>query len=172
MESIVVACFDVYYNENYARASCIVFEKHEEESIIAEYNEIVENISQYIPGQFYKRELPCILKIMEKLKEEIDFIIVDSFVWLNEGRRGLGAYLYKALNCKIPIIGVAKTFYKDSTNYLEVYRGCSNKPLYVSSTGIDLDYAAEFIKNLDGDYRIPKVLKLVDQASRGLLQDR
>jgi deoxyribonuclease V len=168
MESVVVACFDVYYNENNARASCIVFEKHEEESIIAEYNEIVENISEYIPGQFYKRELPCILKIMEKLKEEIDFIIVDSFVWLNEGRRGLGAYLYKALNCKIPIIGVAKTFYKDSTNYLEAYRGCSNKPLYVSSTGIDLNYAAEFIKSLDGDYRIPKVLKLVDQASRSI----
>lgn len=166
MEGPIVACFDVYYYENYARASCIVFEKRKEERVIAEYNEIVENVSEYIPGQFYKRELPCILKLMERLKEEIDFIIVDSFVWLSECKKGLGAHLHEALNCKIPIIGVAKTFYKDSTNYLEVYRGSSNKPLYISSIGIDLNYAAEFVKRLDGDYRIPKVLKLVDQASR------
>ena len=29
MESVIVACFDVYYYENYAKASCVVFQKDE-----------------------------------------------------------------------------------------------------------------------------------------------
>lgn len=166
MKSVIAACFDVYYYENYAKASCVVFQKDEEERILAEYNVLIDEINEYIPGQFYKRELPCILKLLGKVKENLDFIIVDSFVWLNDSKKGLGGYLYEALNCKTPVIGVAKTFFKDSTNYLEVYRGNSNKPLYVSAANLDLNYAAQFIKELNGEYRMPQVLKRVDQLSR------
>ncbi|AKN31041.1 endonuclease V [Clostridium carboxidivorans P7] len=166
MKSVIAACFDVYYYENYAKASCVVFQKDEEERILAEYNVLIDEINEYIPGQFYKRELPCILKLLDKVKENLDFIIVDSFVWLNDSKKGLGGYLYEALNCKTPVIGVAKTFFKDSTNYLEVYRGNSNKPLYVSAANLDLNYAAQFIKELNGEYRMPQVLKRVDQLSR------
>jgi deoxyribonuclease V len=166
MKKGLAVCFDVYYYENYAKAACIVFENSEEEKIISEYSEIIEGVKEYIPGQFYKRELPCILKLLEKVKEDIDLIITDSFVWLEEGKKGLGAYVYEALNAKTPIIGVAKTYFKDSTNYLEVYRGKSNKPLYVSSVGVDLEYSAQLIKNLKGKYRFPDILKQVDQLSR------
>ena len=166
MESVIVACFDVYYYENYAKASCVVFQKDEEEHILAEYNVLVNEINEYIPGQSYKRELPCILKVLDEVKEKIDFIIVDSFVWINDNHKGLGGYLYEALDCKTPVMGVAKTFFKDSTNYLEVYRGDSNKPLYVSAANLDLNYAAQFVKELKGDYRMPQVLKRVDQLSR------
>ncbi|CUU48369.1 endonuclease V [Clostridium beijerinckii] len=166
MESVIVACFDVYYYETYAKASCIVFQKDEDERILSEYNVLVHDINEYIPGEFYKRELPCILKLLDEIKENIDLIIVDSFVWLNENKKGLGGYLYEALNGKTPVIGVAKTFFKDSTNYLEVYRGNSNKPLYVSATGLDLNYAAQFVRELDGEYRMPQILKQVDRQSR------
>jgi hypothetical protein len=44
-------------------------------------------------------------------------------------------------------------------DYLEVYRGKSIKPLYVSVIGIDLNYSAKLIKNLKGDFRIPDILK-------------
>ncbi|MDP4145469.1 MAG: endonuclease V [Bacillota bacterium] len=169
MDSVVVACFDVYYYEDYANASCIVFKRDKQDYILSEYNEIINGINEYIPGQFYKRELPCILHLFNKVSEAVDFIIVDSFVWLNDGSKGLGGYLYDALECKIPVIGVAKTFYKDSTNYIEVYRGKSNKPLYVSSVGLDPDYAAEFVKELDGEFRIPQMLKRVDQLSRKMI---
>lgn len=166
MEKVTAACFDVYYYDDYAKASCIVFEKDKEERILAEYNVIVHDISEYIPGQFYKRELPCILKVLEMVKENIDFLIVDSFVWLGDNKEGLGGYLFEALNHKIPVMGVAKTFFKDSKNYLEVYRGDSKKPLYVSAIGMDLDYAAQFVKELKGEYRMPQILKRVDQLSR------
>ncbi|WP_459477885.1 endonuclease V [Clostridium saccharoperbutylacetonicum] len=166
MESVIAACFDVYYYENYAKASCVVFEKDKEEHILAEYNVLVHEINEYIPGQFYKRELPCVLKLLKEVKEKIDFIIVDSFVWINDNHKGLGGYLYEALEYKIPVIGVAKTFFKDSTNYLEVYRGESNKPLYITAVGLDLNYAAQFVKELKGEYRMPQVLKQVDRLSR------
>lgn len=166
MKSVIAACFDVYYYENYAKASCVVFQKDEEERILAEYNVLIDEINEYTPGEFYKRELPCILKLLDKVKENLDFIIIDSFVWLNDSKKGLGGYLYEALNYKTPVIGVAKTFFKDSTNYLEVYRGNSNKPLYVSAANLDLNYVAQFIKELNGEYRMPQVLKRVDQLSR------
>jgi deoxyribonuclease V len=171
METVTCICLDVYYYEDYAKASGVVFQKDQEEKVIAEYNELIYNISEYIPGQFYKRELPCLMALLEKVKENIDFIIVDSFVWLEDDKKGLGAYLYEALRCRTPVIGVAKTFYTGSRNYIEIHRGNSSKPLYISSAGIDVKYAEQFIKGLDGEYRIPYVLKLVDKLSRGLEND-
>ncbi|MBL4934419.1 endonuclease V [Clostridium sp. YIM B02515] len=166
MKGITAACFDVYYHEDYAKSCCVVFKKEEGEVILSDYSVIVRGVEEYIPGQFYKRELPCILNVFNKVKEDVDLLITDSFVWLNSGKKGLGAHLYKALSYKIPVIGVAKTHFKDAENYEEIYRGESHSPLYVSSVGIELGTAAEFIKNLDGDNRIPWVLKLVDKLSR------
>lgn len=159
-----IACFDVYYYETYAKACCIVF--NENQQMISQYSVIVEDIEDYEPGNFYKRELPCILKTLEIIKENIDLIITDSFVFTGENKKGLGAHLYDSLDNKIPIIGVAKTFFLNAANYAEVYRGDSNKPLYVSSIGIDLDYSADFIKNLKGKFRMPDVLTEVDKLSR------
>lgn len=159
-----IACFDVYYYETYAKSCCIVF--NEKEQILSQHSIIVKNIEPYEPGKFYKRELPCILKALEKVEEKIDLIITDSFVLINEHKKGLGAYLYDALDCKVPVIGVAKTFFKDAENYIEIYRGESAKPLYVSSIGINLDYSTDFIKNLKGKFRIPDILREVDRLSR------
>jgi deoxyribonuclease V len=161
-----IACFDVYYYESYAKACCIVFENEPIEKVISEYYEIIKPVNEYIPGEFYKRELPCLLKLYGSIKEDIDLIIVDSFVLLGDGKKGLGGYLFEALDKKIPVIGVAKTFFKGCDDYIEVYRGKSNKPLYISSLGIDLNHSAELVKNLDGENRMPTVLKRVDQLTR------
>jgi deoxyribonuclease V len=166
MNNYKIACFDVYYYEGYAKACCIVFENEPFEKIISEYYETIKPVNEYVPGEFYRRELPCLLKVYENIKEEVDLIIVDSFVLLGDGKKGLGEYLFDALDKKIPVIGVAKTYFKDCKDYIEVYRGKSNKPLYISSIGIDLNCSAELVKNLDGENRIPKVLKRVDQLTR------
>ncbi len=160
------ACFDVYYHGNSAKASCIVFQTGDEEKIISRYDEIIGHTNEYISGEFYKRELPCILKVYKKIREKIGLIMVDSFVMLENGKKGLGGYLYYSLDEKIPVIGVAKTFYKGSENYIEVYRGKSKRPLFVSSIGIGQDYAGDLVKSLKGENRIPDVLKAVDHQSR------
>lgn len=171
MKNTIVACFDVYYYENYARACCIVFNR-QDEMIISEYSERIEGVKEYVSGQFFKRELPCILKVLEKVKEDVGIIIIDSFIWVEGDENGLGAYLYEAINGRIPVIGVAKSYLKGSTAYLEVYRGESIKPLFVSAIGIDLNYSVEFIKGLSGEFRVPDMLKRVNQLSRKRLELR
>ncbi len=136
------------------------------EKVISEYCKIVEPTNEYISGEFYKRELPCILSLYSLIKEEINLIIVDSFVMLDGGRMGLGGYLFESLGRKIPVIGVAKTYFKGCSSYIAVYRGISKKPLYISSIGVHPEFAFNFIKNLRGKNRIPDVLKRVDQLTR------
>ncbi|MDP4089828.1 MAG: endonuclease V, partial [Bacillota bacterium] len=144
--------------------ACIVF--NEAQEIISKYSVFIHRVQRYESGKFYRRELPCILRVLEEVNEKIDLIITDSFVWLDDGKRGLGARLYEKLKGQIPVIGVAKTFFRDAQNYKEVFRGKSSKPLYVSSAGIDLDYSADFIRNMKGRFRIPDLLKEVDRLSR------
>ena len=162
-----IACLDVYYLNETAQAACVVFGSESPNQMIAEYVTLISEVNEYIPGEFYRRELPCLLAVLAQVKEEIGLVIVDSFVWLGQGKKGLGAHLYEALEGKLGVIGVAKTFFHDCTACLEVYRGESKKPLYVSTVGFDLNLAGELVKNLQGEYRIPEVLKRVDQLSRG-----
>lgn len=126
----------------------------------------IQGVEDYVPGQFYKRELPFILKVFETIKENIGIIIIDSFIWVEGHQKGLGAHLYDSVSCEIPIIGVAKSYLKGCTEYLKVYRGKSINPLYVSAVGIDINYSARLIEELKGDFRIPSILKRVDRLSR------
>jgi deoxyribonuclease V len=90
-----------------------------------------------------------------------------TFIWMMKGKRGLGAYLYDALQQQIPIIGVAKTnFHTINEQKLELVRGKSTRPLYVTAAGIPLSHAAEHIKSMAGDHRMPMLLKELDVLTR------
>lgn len=119
-----------------------------------------------MPGSFYKRELPCIIGLLGDIEEEYDFILLDSYVYIKKNHKGLGAYLYEYLEEKVPIIGLAKSYFKDVENYRELERGMSKKKLYITSAGIDLDYSYNLIKNMKGSYRLPDIIKEVDKLSR------
>ena len=82
---------------------------------------MIEHADEYISGQFYKRELPCILQIFSKVKEPIEVLVIDGYVWL-DGKRmpGLGAYLYRALDEQVKIVGVAKNAFKGSLHTKKV----------------------------------------------------
>ena len=129
----------------------------------------LEETDEYIPGEFYKRELPCLLKIIEKINlNELEAIIVDGYVYIdNEKRFGLGGYLWQTLNEQIPIIGLAKNFYHGNTKTTKsIYRGKSKKPLYISSVGLELDTASDFITQMPGEFRIPDLLKKLDTITK------
>jgi deoxyribonuclease V len=79
---------------------------------------------------------------------------------------GLGAHLYNRLDNRIPVIGVAKNRYKTSDSAIEILRGKSKKPLYITAVGVDLISASKYIQCMHGDNRIPTLLKKVDQISR------
>jgi deoxyinosine 3'endonuclease (endonuclease V) len=160
---------DVYYFENKAKIVGVLFENWEDEiprNIISFYK---DDIADYESGSFYKRELPCIIELLEKIDiKTIETILVDSFVYLDDNKKlGLGGHLYNYLEEKIPVIGVAKTSFHDNKKYAEeLFRGESKKPLYISSAGIETGKATEFIKNMHGNFRIPALLKILDQETK------
>ena len=164
----MILALDVHYRENLAKSVGILFNWQDSvpKEIVCEY---IYEVEEYIPGQFYKRELPCLLKIIEKIDISIlDAIIVDGHIYVdNNFEYGLGGKLYEVLDKKIPIIGVAKTpFFKNKETIRELYRGESKTPLYISSIGLNMDIVIDCIKNMYGKSRMPYILRCLDKITK------
>jgi deoxyribonuclease V len=161
---------DVAYNgDTIAQAVGVCFDEWLDLSPKKVVKEFVMGLEPYQPGEFYKRELPCILRILSKINiSTIDTVIIDGYVYLDDtGKPGLGAHLYSHLLEKIPVIGVAKTAFANNTFHVrEIYRGESERPLYISAIGVDVESAATLIKNMAGQYRMPTLLNRLDQLTR------
>jgi len=164
----MILAVDVDYRDSGAVVAGVLFEHWKDNAPAKIVSTIVSEINPYISGEFYKRELPCILALLDEIDESLDAIIVDGYVFLDSGKKGLGAHLYDALKHKIPVIGVAKNAFKDINEDTFVYRGESKKPLYVTSVGIANDEAKAFIQKMHGKYRFPTLLKMVDRQCRSL----
>lgn len=96
-----------------------------------------------------------------------EVIVIDGYVYLgDESNPGLGMHLYNELEGRIPIIGVAKKRFKNTTAESEVYRGNSEHPLYVTSVGLDLETAKKNVHAMHGKHRVPTLLKYVDHKCR------
>lgn len=165
----MILAFDTYYFEDKAKTVCISFNNWDDNTILETFEEIKEEIEEYKSGEFYKRELPCILSLYSKINfSNLEAIIIDGYIYLDDDKKpGLGAHLHEKLNCKIPIIGVAKTnFYTLTKNKIELFRGMSKNPLYITSIGMDINDAFENIKKMDGEFRIPKLLKELDRQTK------
>lgn len=159
----MIAIFDVDYKEIQAQCACLLIENWDSLDYKT-YKVLIEDVADYESGSFYKRELPCILQTLNSVSETLDFIVIDGYVTLGE-KKGLGAYLYERLDIKIPIIGVAKTKFL-SADSIELIRGSSIKPLYITSLGIDNSVSKLYIESMSGDFRIPFMLKEADRICR------
>jgi len=162
----MIVALDVQYDEiqSQATAAAVVFSQWTDEAPTAEYTSLVENIQPYIPGEFFRRELPCLLAVIQKIQEPITTLVIDGYVRLGE-KPGLGQHLFEHLQQKIPVIGVAKTRFHSAIP-VEVFRG-SKSPLFVTAIGIALQEAADCVRTMHGPYRIPTLLKRVDLLARG-----
>jgi len=164
----MIAAIDIHYKETYAKAVCVVF-NWEDETPQHIYTDIITEVEPYISGEFYKRELPCILKVLEQVSlDTLEAIILDGHVFVhNDHKYGLGGYVWEALDKKIPIIGIAKkSFIHTEKVATPIKRGTSESPLFVSCIGIDKETVLEKIQLLHGPHRMPTILKLVDSISR------
>jgi len=94
----------------------------------------------------------------------LEAIIVDGFVDLGPDRAGLGRYLFEALDAQIEVVGVSKNPFVGSPG-IAVLRGTSQTPLWVTSTGSS-EAAAQAIAAMSGDFRIPTLLRRVDEIAR------
>ncbi len=158
---------DIYYHDKGATCVGVLFEWEDAapSKVIRAY---LDEVEEYVPGEFYKRELPCVMAVIYQVKQfKVDCIVLDGHVQLGDGQKGLGEYVYQAVDEMYPVIGVAKSSFHGNAEYVrEVRRGESENPLYVSAIGCDLDEAAECIQNMHGAHRIPTLLKEVDRLGR------
>jgi deoxyribonuclease V len=165
----MILATDVYYEDKKAKAVGVLFNDWKDEvpsQIIAKH---IGNVENYESGNFYKRELPCLIQLLEDIDlKKINTIIVDGYVFLDDAKKhGLGYYLYEYLNKAIAVIGVAKkAFHNNSLYVVSLLRGTSKNPLYITAVGINLSLATECIKSMHGEFRIPTLLKFTDQQTR------
>ena len=164
----MMICVDVDYRDDHAVAAGVLFRAWADETPPGEVVERIDGIAPYVPGEFFRRELPCLLALLARVGEPIDLVVIDGYVWLaDESRPGLGGHLYEALGRTTPVIGVAKTCFRSATLAVPVHRGEEAKrPLFVTAAGIGVEEAARHVADMHGVHRVPTLLKRVDSACR------
>jgi len=163
----MILAVDVQYVAGKGAAAGVLLESWDSSTATDEFISVAEIDAEYVPGQFYKRELPCILMLLNDHALSPDSILVDGYVFLDDDKSpGLGKYLYDALKGRIMVIGVAKNRYAGIGEQHAVYRGDSRNPLYVTAAGVGLEVARENILSMHGRHRVPTLLKHADKLAR------
>ena len=163
----MILAIDVAYEDNDATVAGVLFPDWPDAKPTKEIVLSCTVPDSYLPGQFYRRELPCITALLKQVAQPVDFIIIDGFVYLGRNKKpGLGKHLRDILEQKIVVIGVAKNPYRDTSVSCEVLRGRSLKPLYVTADGISLERAKFLVTIMHGKGRIPTMLRYVDRLCR------
>ncbi len=159
----MICCLDVDYQPTLVTTACAGFDTWPDE--VARIEVVIRHAGSaepYHPGAFYQRELPHVLRALERMPA-VDTIIVDAYVWLGVGQPGLGKHLHDATG--VAVIGVAKTRFSGA-DAIEVERGTGSRPLYVTTVGMDEQIAAAHIRSMHGAHRIPTLIKRVDTLAR------
>jgi deoxyribonuclease V len=164
----LISAVDVYYKEPIAVAACVQFRGWAADAAVFETTTKLASLAHYESGQFYRRELPCILRVLQACESASDIVIVDGYVWLDAHQKpGLGAHLFDAIDKRAAVVGVAKTSFAGATAAKAIFRGGSRSALYVSAVGMSVSDAVAGIVRMHGNYRMPTLLKRVDRLCRG-----
>jgi deoxyribonuclease V len=168
----MIAAVDAQYERATGAVACVTFHDWADPVAASEHSTLVHAIDEYMPGEFWRRELPCILAVLRLLPRPPQIVLIDGYVWLdNDGRKGMGAHLFDALHGSTAVVGVAKRPFRGAPAAL-VHRGGSLRPLHVTAQGLPAAAAEAAILSMHGRHRIPTLLKRVDQVSRQTLRER
>jgi deoxyribonuclease V len=163
----MILAVDVGYFEPRARAVGVLFESWDSDRIDSVIETWIDAVDEYVPGEFFRRELPCILRVIEQAKVPLTAIVIDGYVTLGDPPHpGLGMRLWEAMGGTVPIIGVAKSFFAGTADETRLARGGSDRPLFVTAVGLPLSEAKQAIAAMKGKYRMPDFLKHADTLSR------
>ncbi len=125
----------------------------------------LEHAQPYQPGQFYLRELPPIRAVLAATRP-LDLLVIDGYVDLDPtGTPGLGIHVHE--HTGLPVIGVAKTAFRNATHAVPIHRGTAARPLFITATGVPIGDAAAFVKAMSGGHRLPDALRRADALARG-----
>lgn len=160
------AAVDVHYpRSGGALAAIVVAAGADFAEVLAERTAQLAEVAPYRPGQFFLRELPPLRAVLADARR-LRLVVVDGYVDLDPGGRpGLGAHVHDEF--AVPVIGVAKSFFRTATHAVPVLRGASARPLFVTAAGIPLPQAADLVARMAGRFRLPDGLRRVDALARG-----
>jgi len=162
-----MACLDVAYAGVTGCAACVLAVDWKDAQPARELTVPIHGVEPYVSGQFFKRELPALLRALEAAAVVPDCIVIDGYVWLNDdGRQGLGTHLWEHFGKSVPVVGVAKKAFAGNAAAVAVLRGVSRVPLFVTAAGMAAADAAEHVCGMHGAHRIPTLLKRVDTLCR------
>ena len=163
----MIACFDVHYKDDAAFAAAVLIENWTDTEAKHRFVVKCPDVEAYKAGSFYQRELKPLQAVLEAIPFSVDQYVIDAYCHLsNEKSPGLGAYFHELLPEGSAVIGVAKNRFRNTTHAEAVLRGESRRPLFVTSIGIDYSTAAEYVRSMAGENRIPRILKAVDRLCR------
>ena len=163
----MIAILDVDYRDAGAAAAAVLAHDWADPAPAAEVVAHIPAVAEYVPGEFFRRELPCLLNVLDRCPTPPDLVVVDGYVWLGPDRPGLGARLHEALGGSIPVVGVGKTcFLSAQAVSVPILRGGSKQPLWVTAAGVDPAAAAESVRGMHGPYRLPTLIGRVDRLAR------
>lgn len=173
VETEPVAIVDVHYGDVGAAAACVIARSWLDAEPIEAQVAHLSAVEPYRPGAFFERELPCILEVLSRVQTEYRVILIDGYVILDEkGTPGLGGHLYAHYGGTIPVVGLAKTSYRESSFAAKVLRGTSQSPLFVTAKGLPMEQAARIVAQMHGAHRIPTLAKRVDRLARAAIPTR
>jgi deoxyribonuclease V len=161
----VFAAVDVHYLQSgEARAAAVTAGDPAFSAIQAEWSVLLPTVLPYQPGQFFVRELPPLRAVLAHVRN-LGLLVIDGYVDLDPGGRpGLGAHSHAAFG--VPVIGVAKTRFRAASHAVEVLRGGSSRPLFVTAAGMPQAEAAALVQQMAGLFRLPDALRRADALAR------
>lgn len=159
----MIVAVDVDYRDKEAVAACVGFAAWTDDaSAFERVVRIPGAPAAYVPGSFYLRELPCVLAALKDVSADV--VVVDGYVMLTAGKRGLGGHVHDAIGK--PVVGVAKNEFRGAIAE-RVVRGGSKKPLFVTAAGMSVKDAAAAVRAMHGPHRIPTLIARADALCRG-----
>lgn len=103
-------------------------------AVRAEWTVLVPVVLPYRPGEFFPRELPPLRAVLAQV-HNLGLLIIDGHADLDpDGRPGLGAHAHAVFG--VPVIGVAKTRFRTASHTVDVLRGNSARPLFITASGM------------------------------------
>jgi deoxyribonuclease V len=125
---------------------------------------LVPRVLPYRPGEFFLRELPPLRAVFAGVSG-LGLLVVDGYADLDPaGRPGLGAHAHAAFG--VPVIGVAKSRFRTASHAVEILRGSSARPLFVTAAGMPPAEAASLVRQMAGHFRLPDALRRADALAR------
>ena len=181
-----LAAFDISFKNKKAYVAAVIYDISENR-VINEYKLIKNNDIKYVPTFLAFREIPYILRILQKIDEDFELIMCDGHGIMHPYNAGFATHLGYLLG--MPAIGVAKSylcgeFEKPSKNYFAYSRVVdkkgqllgfaltnrkNTKPIFISpGYKISFEKSLKLIKLVSGKYKVPEPIHIADKLTKKL----